>query len=133
MSFVPISQSDINASLFGVGAQTRVLDESLYGKRIHGPRQDEGKSLHLFFVIIVSAIIFVTTVALYDVIKAALNNHYSNIALTDPNSHNSQEDIDRTNIADYYSLQATIIFAVICIVIAIISIPAIFYILDHIT
>ena len=129
MSFVPLSETNIATSLFGVGAQPRIIDESLYEKRIHGPSERQGGNIHLLLVIIISAIIFVTVVSIYDVIRSALNSYYSNKALTDPNSHNSQEDINRTNIADFNSLMSTIVFASICIVIAIIFIPVIFYLL----
>ena len=89
-----------------------------------------GNNINLILRVIISAIIFLTIIAIYNVISTAIDNYYSNIALNDPNSNNTQEEIDRTNIANYYALISTIVYALICLVIAIILIPILLIILQ---
>jgi hypothetical protein len=132
MSFLPLTGSTVNSATIGVGAQPKILEEKLierdrlYERRLHEPEERDNNK-HLIVIIIISAIIFVTVIAVYDVIKGALNNYFSNLALIDPNSKNTEEDINRTNIADYYALMATIIFTIVAIIFAIIAIPLLLY------
>jgi len=125
MSFVPFSSNanNINESLIGVGIQPKILDDNdlLYSKRLHGPVRDN--QTHLVLVIVLSAILFVTIVATYDLIKAGINYGFSSASLHDAHSHNTQEDIDRTLTADYYALLAIITFFAVAVVIALITIP----------
>lgn len=138
MSFVPITGTSVNTAAIGVGAQPKILEEKLaerdklYERRLHESEEKDGaheSNKRLIIIIIISAIIFVTVIAVYDVIKQLLNNYYSNLALTDPNSNNSEEDINRTNIADYYTLIALVVFAIVTIIFAIIAIPILLYLI----
>lgn len=136
MSFVPITGTTVNTAVIGVGSQPKILEDKLaerdrfYERRLHESEDNAHESnKRLIIIIIISAIIFVTAIAIYDVIKQLINNYFSNLALTDPNSNNSEEDINRTNIADYYSLIALIVFAIIAIIFAIILIPLLLYLI----
>ena len=129
MSFLPLTQANnVNNSLIGVGAQIKILDEDnllttdLYGRRIHAPIKDNNQQ-HLLLVIILSAVLFVTIVATYDVIKASLNLGFSNLSLNDPRSLNTDEDIERTLTADMYAFYSILTFFGIALLIAIITIP----------
>jgi len=123
MSYLPIkSNGNLSTSLFGIGEPSKFLDlrnDDLAERHIHGPKEHRGTLI----IIIISAIIFVTMVSVYDVAKGAIHNYYSKKALIDPNSHNTKEDIQRTLIADNESFKANCTFAVICVVSAIIFIP----------
>src|SRR5438445_12782215 len=109
MSFIPpLASRGVNESLIGVGAQPKILDDNdlLYNKKLHVPVKDT--QTHLVLVIILSAILFVTIVATYDVIKSGINYAFSNAALHDTHSRNTQEEIERTITADFYVVLATL-------------------------
>ena len=129
MSFTPSSQP----SLFAAGTNITIEDggtkENPEPK--HVVDKNNGNYINLFLKIIISAIIFLTIIAIYNVINTAIDNYYSNIALNDPNSNNTQEEIDRTNIANYYELISTIVYAFVCLIIAIILVPILFLIMQN--
>jgi|SRR6516164_2747274 hypothetical protein len=122
-SFTPINNNtSLNDSLLGSGTLTNF--EILNERPIHlSPTKQHN---HLISIIILSAILFVTIVALYDVIRVLITNYYASIALLDPKSHNTLKDIDKTIVANNDRLQATFIFALICLIIALIFIPIIY-------
>jgi len=127
MSFLPISTKNLQESLLGIGDPTKLLEsrrDDLMSRHIHGPRESSGAIL----LVVISAIIFITTVAVFDIIKGSINNYYSKISLTDPNSNNTNKDIQRTLIANRGSLASNFIFAMICIIIAIVIIPILYHI-----
>jgi len=137
MAFTPIS-GGLSTALSGAIEPTKFLDirdirdvrsEDIYSKRIHEPT-DRTKSIkYTILIVIISAIIFVTVIAIYDVIRSIIDNHYAHLALIDKNSHNTPEDIERTQIANENALWAHIVFASICIVSAIILICLLVYII----
>lgn len=122
MSFHPL-QGGFQSSLLGVGTTNKVLDidredrEDLYEKRVHGSKDN-----NTIVIIIISAILFVTIIAIYDVLRNVINNHYAKIALTDPKAENTQQDINSTLVANTQGLIASIVFAIICIIIAVITV-----------
>ena len=146
MSFIPASEG-INTPLVGVAGQYRILNENIYARNVgirsktpkigdkraysSRPIESSHNNMHLLLIIIITVIIFVTAVALFDVLRGILNYYYSNIALNDPNSNNKPEEIQRTEIADYYSLLSTIVFALISIFISILLLPLLFYLLNQ--
>ena len=132
MSFVPLS----GTSLFvagSVGTNSTIEDGSTTEnpEPKHVDNKDNGNYINLFLKIVISAIIFLTIIAIYNVINTAIDNYYSNIALNDPNSNNTQEEIDRTNIANYYELISAMVYALVCLVIAIILVPILFIIMHY--
>lgn len=150
MSFTPIS-SGLSTALSGAIEPTKFLDitrsdirsdsgdkiiirnenvrsDVLENRHIHGPSErKEDKIRYTIIIVMISAIIFVTTVSIYDVIRNALNTYYANLALTDPNSHNTNEDIERTKIANQNQLWSSMVFSAICIFSAIILILILIY------
>ena len=80
---------------------------------------------YTILIIIISAIIFVTVVAAYDVIKTIIANYYAREALINPKSHNSKNDINRTIIANQNALIAAIVFSLVCVASVIIATPLI--------
>ncbi len=128
MSFTPIS-GGLSSALSGSIEPTKLLLSSrndirdLSDRRIHSP--ESNKQSHIMYtilIIIISALIFVTIIAIYDVIRNAINNYYAAISLDDPNSHNNPQDIERTKIANQNALWSSMVFAAICIVSAFILI-----------
>jgi hypothetical protein len=121
MSFSPITGGP-NSSLLGSG-NARILrldkgkDKDLYSKKLS---YDQPNTI---IVIILSAIIFVAIISIYDVGRNYINNRYAKIALEDTRSQNSQKEIDSTLISNYQSLLSSIVFCIISVVLAAISIP----------
>lgn len=127
MSFTPLapglSQSLLGAgNTVGLSKATFNQNDTLYADHIHGPaRRNETSDEHnsknngVMILIIISAIIFVTIVSIYDVIRNAFNNYYAAKALEDPRANNAEADINRTLIANYQALIASIVFCGFCI------------------
>lgn len=129
MSFTPLS-GGLSTALSGAIEPTKFISapdtrsdpqaEELFARRIHEPSSSKTQTIkYTIIIVIISAIIFVTVIALYDIMRNSLNTYYANIALTDPNSHNDPEDIERTQIANINALWSSIIFAIICVIMAI--------------
>jgi ABC-type Fe3+ transport system permease subunit len=123
MSFTPLT-GGFSSSLSGAVEPTKFLltgDEArddLYSRRIHPPEEKAESIRYTVLIVIISAILFVTVVALYDVLRNIAVNYFADRALTDPRSGNTQQDIERTNIANENTLLASIVFALICVVTA---------------
>jgi formate hydrogenlyase subunit 3/multisubunit Na+/H+ antiporter MnhD subunit len=133
MSYIPSNPSTIGiqSSLLGVGAQPKIIDERLDNTQLHGAVASKTSSnMHVVLIIVLSALIFVTAVALFGVIRGFLDLYFSTLSLNDKRSHNTQQDIDRTIIADNYALMAIIVFAIICVLLLFLLTPLIFYLLD---
>ena len=132
MSFTPISTPRTAEALYGIGTAAQ-LDTSLSFKksdrRFHGPSETKLPNISVVLMVIVSAIIFIMMVAIYDVFKSAITNDMSKRALIDPMSNNTQQDINRTLIANNYSLMADIMFAVITVISFIVFVPLLIYII----
>lgn len=134
MSFVPVDGA-FESSLFGVGANEQFIETSEHNAHADSiVRETKNKKntnttstttnnvKYTISVVIISALVFITLVAIYDVIRNIINNYYAEKSLKDPNSHNTQEEIDRTTIANNNQLTASIIFALFCIITAVIII-----------
>lgn len=137
MSYTPIS-GGLSTALSGIVEPTKFLDikdirdvktDEYSSRRIHSPEEKIRSVKYTILIVIISAIIFVTVIAIYDIIRALINNHYAELALTDPNSHNTPEDIQRTEIANTNSLLASIVFASVCVISAVILIFVLIYII----
>jgi ABC-type Fe3+ transport system permease subunit len=138
MSFTPIQTINPSTALLGAADPIKLSrppyteDRSSYTeRRIHGRTENNTteSNYHIIIIVIISAILFVTVISIYDVARSAIVNYYASISLNDPLSNNKQSDIERTLIANYNSFIAATIFSLICIISAIISIPILLYIL----
>jgi hypothetical protein len=65
----------------------------------------------------------VTIISIYDTLHNIINAHYSENYLSDSQNNISQETIERTRIANQNNIIASGIFALMCIISAIILIP----------
>jgi len=116
-----------NESLIGVGLTPKMLGNDEFEK--YGYYTKYGPSTYsrrTILIIIMSAIIFITLVALYDVFRNYINNQYSKKALINPQSHNTNEEIEKALISNQENLNASITFAVFCIIVAVILIMIIY-------
>jgi hypothetical protein len=121
MSFQPLKEGSLSTSLFGFSDVSKFSDisreENLFDKRIHGLQEKQSKISYTLIIIIVSAIIFVTIVSIYEVIRTVIKNYYAKIALTDPMSNNKQ-----TIVSNYDALKANFYFSLFCVVTGIVLI-----------
>jgi hypothetical protein len=130
MSFRPIS-TGFSTSLLGSSDPVKFSDPLRFEKRlvernIHGSTKVSTIEYTLI-IIVISAIIFVTVVAIYDIFRSMSYNYYANLSLLNPESNNTLEDIQRTLIVNQGSLKANITFAIFCIVLALALIPLLLY------
>lgn len=138
MSFTPLS-GGTSTALIGAIEPTKFISirasddvyqndpNELYARRVHRPLDRTENMKYTIVIVMISALIFVTVIAIYDVIRNAINNYYANIALLDPNSHNDPDDIERTQIANNNELWSSMVFAAVCLVSAIILIILLIY------
>ena len=115
MAFHPL-QGGINSSLLGIGVAPRILDSNNQGRELYPRRIDSGGRENTIFVIIMSAVIFITIISIADVIRNYINNYYARRALRNPLSRNTQKEINNTLIANQEGLNASITFMVFCII-----------------
>lgn len=119
MNFLPIEDVGISSSSLAD------IDIDVYEKNIHGSSNSQ-KYNNIFktiIIIIISAIIFVMIVSIYDVIRNVVSNIYAKKTLRDPTLKFTKIEIKRTLKTNKNALIASVIFAVICIIIALIFIP----------
>lgn len=137
MSFTPIS-GGLSSALSGAIVPARLVEperfysgsdiredtrsEELSARRIHAPANKAESARYTILIVIISALIFVTVIALYDIMRAAITNYYANQALTNPASQNNPVDITRTQIANDNSLWAAMVFGAFAVLSAIILI-----------
>lgn len=122
MQFLP-QQNYLQTSLLGVGDPANYIeDQQLFDTPIG--RRDKFKSLR---TVAISAIIFVTIIALYDVLRNVINHYWINQALQDPDSANTVNDIKRTQIANTNRIWSSLTFALVCIGIAIVALPLLWH------
>jgi len=129
-SFTPINKFS-STSLVGVAEPIRFMGLSdrperaeLGERNIHPIKEEDSKRYsHTIIIIVISAIIFVTVVAIYDVLRNYINNYYASRALRDPLSTNTVQDISRTETANRSNFVSSLIFALVCVLVALVLIP----------
>lgn len=119
MSFHPL-KGGFDQSLLGVGANSEIIGSTKLVNRAHYlAKPGEGFNFsRTVIIIIVSAVIFVTVVSFYDVIRNIISNHYAKIALTDPKAQNTSQQISSTLVANQQGLTSSIMFCLFCIAVA---------------
>src|SRR5438105_15887759 len=100
-------------------------EKALYQRKIGiESRSSNSPSLkYTLILIIISAIIFVTIVSLYDVLRNFISKTYATATLNDPISHNLPEQIEATLLANNNAFYASLTFAGTCLLLAIVLIP----------
>lgn len=141
----PTSSVNLQTSLLGIADPVKFVDPirpesqvqevgifEKYGGRVATGTRHGLK--YTIIIILISAIIFVTAVALYDVVRHLINNYYAkqvllNIENSDLQNQNNQNQeneirsIQRTLAANQGTFIASLVFAAFCILIAILLIP----------
>ena len=116
----------INQSLLGIDIVTR--DPVTYEERVSDLKHSVSRiTINTVLTVIVSALVLVAVLSIYDVIKAWLNRHYIEIALDNPKANYSKEEIERTLIENTENLRSVSIFALITVISAIVIIGLIIY------
>lgn len=126
-NFQPIS-GGLSSALLGVADPIKFVDterietkDSLYARRrVEKTSNDRSSLRYTILLIIITAIIFITIVAIYDVIRNGITNYYARLALENKCSFNTSENISRTLIANEKSFQSSVVFACLAIVLAVI-------------
>ena len=113
MSFIPpTSDTKIETSLFGVGDPVKFRFEDLDLRR--GEDKPHESTINTIVLIFISAIIFVTVIAIYDIAKNYFNNYYSKRSLLESNNENISKDLPNNAIFNKNNLASSIIFAIFC-------------------
>ena len=135
MSFHPLHVGTATA-LLGVADPGKFVDVSriestpLSERGISAPRTSSRSTfVYTIVIVIISAIIFVAMISIYDIFRNSINNVYARKALINPDSGNRPQDISATLIANRNALISSGIFCLICIMIAIVSIPLLYLII----
>jgi len=125
MSYQPL-QSGFSKALFGAIEPGKFFDtdridtprsivENDYRRVIAHNEGDSGKIRYTIIIVIISAVLFITVVAIFQIVSNIIDNYYSKNALLNPLSNNTSEDVNRTLIANQNSLISTVMFALFCI------------------
>lgn len=115
-------QPNINESLIGVSATPKLFENKmLYDRNIHS------SNTQTFKILLISVILFITIISIYDVIKNMINNHYSYNLLKNPKTKYTKLDINRTLIQNNETLSSSITFSLFCILILFIFLFILFF------
>ena len=129
MNYKPINLSNQpgpfgyqNIALFGIAILLKFVDvfrddvhKSLFVKKIHGLEKSPSNKYTLIIVFI-SAIIFVTVISIYDVVRNIINYYYAKKVLTDKTINNDPKSITNTMTVNKNTLISSIIFSSFCII-----------------
>jgi len=127
MSFQPI-EPGLRESLFGTAEMSKFntsLEEERidkYYRRTSSRREVSHDLYQTILIVIVTAIIFIIIVSVFDIIKNIITSYYITRSLRDPKANNTPEDIARTEIADTNAILSSVVFAIIAIIIGLIII-----------
>lgn len=121
MSFFP---PKIGESLFGVADPVKFVDMDYAYDKIHSPSHIHKKTMKYTIVLVfISAIIFVTVISIYDIFRNIISGYFNEKYIQKSHNNIPQENIERTIIADKNAIISSIIFALFCIVFALIFVP----------
>lgn len=112
--------------------RTDERDIALEGRRIHGPSEKGKISMkYTLIIVIISAIIFVTVISLYDVARNILSYYYSVRTVRDSTAINTPDNITNTEVGGWYSLMGITTFAIFCIITVILLLPILILMLEQ--
>lgn len=132
-----LSSNKLGESLIGIADPVKFTDplrveasDYIY-ERIHGTPHAHGKTIkYSIIMILISAILFVTIISMYDVLRNIITYHYTEKNLKDLHNKLSQESIELSTTTNNYTLISSIIFSITSIILAIILIPLLLYIIN---
>ena len=116
----------LSTSLVGV----MDVNTSYYDSRIGSPSKQYENPLSIYRTVLltlVSAVLFVTAISIYDIIRQRIVTYYARRAIEDPDACNDPQLIRRTLIVNRESFASTVTFSLVCIIIALIIIPILIY------
>ena len=99
-----------------VDTSRKDVDKSLFKNEIHGSVEKKVSIHYTLIIILISAIIFVTVISIYDVFRNIINNYFAKLALIDPQANNRKEEIQRTIIANEDAFKSSVVFSLFCII-----------------
>ncbi len=142
MSFRPISiSSGLSSSLSGVvadpgkytdPARTDLIERNPVNEGENAPsysntnnnnKSQPSSITYASIIIIISALIFVTVISIFDVARNKINNFYAKKALVDPRSGNTSQQIISTLIANTNTWKSSVAFSVFAVISSVILIP----------
>ena len=129
MSLYP-SSFDLNKSLIGMTEPGKFIDplriesRDLTSRNIHGHISHEDTIRYTIVITCISAIIFVTIISMYDVLRNIVNSYYTENYFENSNNNMSEDDITRIRISNKNTIISSVIFSLLCILSAIILIPS---------
>lgn len=141
MNFAPTSSGHLNESLIGIAIDPiktlfrptsddviyKKNDDSLYGReRIdRSANNSNNEFIKTILFTIITALVFVTIISIFDVFRNIINKYYANKTLNEVISDKNREDILRSKNANHATLMSSIYFSLFCIIISLIGITII--------
>ena len=108
--------------------RTESNETSVEGK-IHRGKQSHSIK-YTIIVVIISALIFVAVISLFDVIRSFIVSYFASIAFNNPLSGLTPLTIEQNRISNEETRRASIVFALICVFLALILIPILVCLID---
>lgn len=105
-------------SLLGVGAPRQLFERNIYDDA-----SQTKASIHTVILVMISAIVFVVVIAMYDVVRNYIKDYYAKIELEDHRGELPTKDIVEAELANRENLQSSLVFALFCLVTGVILIP----------
>ena len=128
MSLHPLNTSLFaTSSLIADDALAFNPEKELYERRFHESTKKSSSIISTIIVIFISAILFVTIIAAYDILRNYIRNYYTKKTLLNKQFKTDPKDIRNTLITNEESLTSTIVFFIACFIIAIIFLPIFIY------
>lgn len=124
MSITPLS-GGLWSSLLGVGATRpgRTDPFKLGADELRYPKESGRSSTedlrYAIIIIVISAIIFITVVAMYDVVRTVVANYFAATTIANSNQETAAADL----LSNSNALIAGIIFAFVCVITVLIFVP----------
>jgi len=125
MSFVPLN-GGFSESLLGVGT-TNLIDTAKFNEKgLEDLHPEKNGLTNSILLVVISAIIFVTVVSFYDVLRTFINATFAKIALEDPRAKNTEQDIISTEIANKEAVISSLTFFAFSLLLGILIVSVIY-------
>jgi len=133
-------------SFVGIADTPRIMDtnlsDTIFPRYIHGSSKPSNKVIYTILTILVSAIIFIAVVSVYDMIRAIINGHFRRRATLETTAVETDnvlepQTLSRSKarigllieeITERNTLKAVTIFTLFCVATALVFVPYIIYV-----
>lgn len=95
----------------------------LFERNMYDDAGQSRASIHTVILVMISAILFVTIIAMYDVVRNFIKDYYAKTELEVHRNELPTEDIIEAELANRENLQSSIVFALFSLITALIFIP----------